>query len=94
MDLEQAKEEATRRWRVLGGWADEEVAPDGTTQRISRVGIRRPAPGGLFTEKVVLGRAGTFERAFEAAEKWWERQGQPYKPRPKPQVGYPTMEMF
>ena len=85
MTLDEAKIEATKRWRVVGGWADR----DGWRcpgWRCS-VGIRRDAPGGM-TERVTLGHAKTFEKAFLAAERTLKRPSRP------PRRGvFPNVEM-
>lgn len=93
MSLAEAKAEATRRWRVHGGWAIQTQDYTSTC----RVGIRVPTNKG--TERLTLGVGGTFERAFDAAERKLARERdrlmkpQPRRPRPSPPGRLPQEEM-
>jgi len=89
MTLAEAVAEAKKRWHAHGGWADNDGAS-------CLVGIR--APEGLsFTRRVTLGRAGTFERAFMAADKKIAKIAEKrrvWRSRPRGPAWLPNVEMF
>lgn len=99
MTLEQAKEEAARRWTVWGGWARIETyqveTDHGKTASVTMcvVGIRRDAPP-YGVEKVVLARGKTFEEAFDHAETSLRTRAEkgPGKRKPNPKA-LPQLEL-
>lgn len=94
MTLEQAKDEASRRWGVHGGWAERELytTTQGGERWICKVGIRVPAPVG--NRKLCMGMAGNFSRAFQAADKFELRPARPrVKPEPHP-LALPQTELW
>ena len=92
MTLEQAKAEARLRWGVHGGWAEEELISYPELQRWERrVGWRTNEGHG--SRQVQLGSGKTFEKAFQSAERKLESMKEQRKLSPKPQLGYPTVEI-